>query len=260
MGALISYRNDGDTAGEVSGPELENFPVSNLLTRQLSATWRTNRELKGGTPEIFVDLGEVKPVRVVALLATNRERPNSYGDDLVIFMSEDNVDWMPLAIGTAANDAAVPGLPRNIVALTLGTDDAAWPMRYLRIIPQWETVNSEPYFEAGRLWIGDGLYLPEGVDGEWELGVHDRGRVQESAGLQVYVERRKQQRVLSLPISNLDTTQAFGFADADPAAANVPSMQDMFAHVGATGEIIAIPRAESPLWIRRTGVYGRLTD
>lgn len=261
MSALLSYRNLADAAPSVTGSAVANFPLSNLLTRQLSSTWRADTSVN---PEILVDLGaDAGAARVIALLGTNRAGPDTGGADMYVFGSADGASWSPLAMPSGPDDTGVPDLPRNVITIVEDAFMAGFP-RYLRIIPRWIPVDGASYFEAGRLWIGDALVLPDECDGNWELSVVDSGRADESASKQVYINRGKRQRVLRMAVTLMPTEVAFGFSEGATSATGVPSMQDLMHHVGATGEVLALIRnganaANAAIWARRAGIYGRLS-
>lgn len=264
MSALLVYRNLADTAAEVSGPENLNFPISFLLKRQLAETWRA---AVADSPEIFVDLGEIKALRIIALLATNATISAGYHEDLIAFGSSNGDGWFPLLIGTAANDLGVPSLPNNIIHVLDDTWSEIPQVRYLRILPQWTPRDGAPYYEAGRLWIADALVLPDEVDGNWEFSVRTRGSTADSFGGQTYADKRKMQRVLQLSATNVSTEIAYGFADDALSAADVPSLQDMMLHAGngSGSEVMVLIRnygapASASIWMRRLGIYGHLTD
>lgn len=265
MSVLISYRNLADTAPVISGPDLPNFPLSNLRVRQLSATWRA--EIYGSEPpEIFVDRGVgAGPIRVIALLATNRYRPDTEGKDVEILYSHNNALWSLIPNIVGAPDIGCPGLPNNVIGL-VGDELLEMPPRYLRIVPKWQPSGDSEYYEAGRLWIGDAIVLPKGCDSGWGFGVRDRGRDDETDGLQVYADPRKKQRWLRLPLSGVPTATAYGYADSAIRALDVPSLQDMMLHAGKIEPVLAFHRyddasaANTAIWARRTGVYGRLTE
>lgn len=263
MSALIFYRNTADTAREVSAPALANFPASNLLTRQLSATWRADL---AGTPEIFMDRGadDTRPVRVVALLATNRAAAAATGEDIYVFGSDDNAAWYPISVTLGATDAGVPSLPGNAVTLVGESFVDTFP-RYVRIRPRWIPKDGASFVEAGRLLLGDALVFPDECDGNWEFSVRDRGRIDEAAGLQVYPAVSKRQRVLRMAVTSVPTETAYGFSDDATEASAVPSLQDLMLHAGSTGEVLVLIRgsiddAKTALWARRLGIYGHLTD
>jgi hypothetical protein len=257
MSALIAYRNLSDGV-PLSGAELPKFPLSNLQQRELSSTWRAEVT---SAPVILLDLGAVQVIRCVALIGANQEMRS--GDSTMVETSIDGVNWSANWIQAPVDDAA-RNLQKIVVALQ-PQDGSHSPARYLRITPGWTPANEATYYEAARLWISDAIVFPDEVDGNWELGVRDRGRIDESGGLQVRADVRKKQRTLRMAITAVPTEVAFGFADDAIDAEDIPSLQDMMLHAGSTGEVLALIRnygspENAALWMRRLGIYGHLTD
>lgn len=253
MSALIAYRNLADAA-TLTASAVAGFPVTNLQTRQLSTRWRL------ATPDssvhtVAVDLGSIKTVRVVALLSQI-----NFGDAgaTALRLSEDGVTWTETSL-MAEPDLGVPGLAPNLIRVI----EAGVSARYIEIKLKRE--NASPaYIEAGRLWIGDALIIPYGADSDWSISTRERGTVDESAGLEVYPSAKRKGRELRMSFSVLDVAYAYGTpAGADGGTwvipSDVPSFQDLHTHVGAIGEVIALPRT-SYIWPRRVGIYGRLSE
>jgi len=257
MSALIAYRNLVDLPGVTLSPYgtttvATGYPLDNLQTRQLARTTRLSSF--GGDPVIEIDLGASYLVDVVALLGINATAAGA--NDLTIEWSANGSTWNSATAPTPA-DAGAPDLPRNVIVRTRATGGLTKiTTRYLRITLRWTTAG--PYCEIGRLYIADAIDFPMGCDSEWVLGCRDYGELDRSAGLQYYADRRARGRVLSLGFTGIPTKTAYGFADDASSASNVPSIDDFINFAGTTGDIIVAPRADSPLWMRRVGIYGHL--
>lgn len=255
MSALIAYRNLADSAvlSTTGGAPLAGFPLTNLQTRQLA---RVCRLPYSGAAKLVVDLGAATRIDIVALLGINTV---ARGDNaLTVEYSANGTVWSA-ATAAIAGDQGAPDLPRGVIVrvrqpgvLTKLTT------RWLRITPAWG-VSGGGYYEIGRLWASDSLDIPEGCDAGWSLANHDYGALDRSAGLQVYADRRTRGRVLSMPMTGIDTAIAYGFAETATTGPDNPSLDDLINYAGSTGEVIVAPRADSPLWLRRTGLYGHLT-
>jgi len=249
MSAIISYRNLADAAA-LTGSATINFPLANLQTRQLAKVWRQNA---GFPHSITADLGTAQQVALVALLNINCAT-RAVGD-CVIEASNDSITWVPASF-TLPADAGAPDLPRALFAYIPGFHVAA---RYIRLTPAWARIGGAAYYEAGRLWIGNTIDIPSGCDAGWALGGQDFGSLDRSAGLQFYADRLPRGRILRMPCTGLATTIAYGFADKATVGTNVPSFDDFINYAGSTGEVIAAHRADSPLWVRRSAIYGHLS-
>lgn len=255
MAALIAYRNLADQAS-LSGAALPGFPPTNLQTRQLDTVWRAHT---AGATQITVDLGSAQTVSMVALLAINSGARSA--SDLTVEYSSNGSTWST-AVASVPSDAGAPDLPRGLIARVRAQGSnplSKLTTRYLRITASWATIGNANYREAGRLWVGNSIDVPEGCDAGWSLSNHDYGTLDRSAGQQVYADRRTRVRVLNVSMTGIDTSIAYGFAESATVAANVPSLDDLINYAGSTGEVIVAPRADAPLWLRRTGIYGHLT-
>lgn len=249
------YRNFVDGAA-LTGPVLAGYPLSNLQTRELS---RVCRMPLAPNQSIVVDLGAVMRVDGVAALATNHAQDSRASSDLIVETGAAiGGPWVPSSIGLP-NDTGLPDLPRHVIGRIRTSGGAAISTRYLRVTPNWTVQPGDAYRELGRLMLSRTLDLSNGPSQGWGFGVIDRGSLDESDGGQAYEDRRDRGRSLTVTCANLSVMEAYGFTTAAVAAGNVPSIQDMLMAVGATGELIAIHRADSPLWIRRTSIYGHLT-
>jgi hypothetical protein len=153
-----------------------------------------------------------------------------------------------LILGRDATDLTQPGQHKEI----------GFKARCVRVAPGWISTDADGWRSIGRLWIGDALILPNGVDARWQQGVLEFGQLDTSAGRQAYENPAARSRTLMCPLSKLDTMQAFGFDEGDTSAADVPCIQSLQLDVGATGEVIVLPRTSSSIWMRRLGIYGHL--
>ena len=201
----------------------------------------------------MLDLGVKRPIHCVAALGVNRGPSSRASADLVVATGSSlGGPWTPTVLSLPA-DAGVPALPRHII----GT--VAVSTQYMRITPGWAVPPGVTYRELGRLFLGPLLALSKGPSEGWGFTVLDDGEVDVSDGRQAYEDARDHGRSLSIACANLSVQEAYGFSSTDSSGGDVPSIQDMLMTVGATGEVIAIHRMDSPLWIARTAIYGRLT-
>lgn len=257
MSSLICYRNLVDLPACVlslsTGAPLAGYPLDNLKQRQLA---RSTRIATSGVPKIVVDLGSQQRLDIVALIGINATVRTS--GDITVEWSNNGSSW---ATATAAcpTDAGSPDLPRSVLVRVRQAGVATkLTTRYLRITPAWGTADS--YREIGRLYVADSIVIPKACDAGWTMGCRDRGVLDESSGGQYYADRKARSRVLMMPMSGLETDIAYGFADGATAGPAAPSLDDLLNYAGKTGDVIVAPRAESPLWLRRTGIYGHVTE
>lgn len=251
MSALISYVNLVD-ASTLSTPAtvISGFPLANVQTRQLSATTRLSAA--GEPPNIVVDFGATRTFRLISIMGYSA---NLARDNLVVSCrSGTSGAWSTVtpALTIAVLDRTAPVLhclmPGQISArqvnLQFGALDSGYPTSVT----------------IGRLWLGDAIVLPNGVDGGWSIGFNDSGKLDVSAGLQAYESRRPRPRTLRMSITGMDCATAFGFTEETGVATNAPYMQDMQMAIGTTGELIVIPRMGIGPWVARLGIYGHLAQ
>lgn len=258
-GAYLSYKNVIDTSALSlnAGTAVAGYPLANCQVRQLSTVTRLN---VSGTPVIQIDMGAVTPVDVIAILAANFVPNADQRNYSTMTWSANGSSWNTGSL-SFANDLGNGNLPNTIIGKILTqVGGRLTTARYIRIVPGWPRIGSATYYEFGRLWIAPAIEIPDGCDQGWNLSYADPGSIEVSAGGQVYSDPRLKGRVLSMPCGRLLTDVAYGFADDASVALNVPSLDDMFATVGTTGEVLVCHKNDSPIWMRRTGIYGHLTE
>jgi|GEM_PF-2942934 len=264
MAAVIAYRDYVDDA-TLSGAAtiVSGFPVSNVQSRQLSSTTRISTS---GTPEIIVDLGATRVVRLVSMLGINA-RFSAANNTTIEYRATPSAPWQPVAVTWPTDGGAASRLelarevaPALHCVIEDGPADGGINARQIRIVCGWGPATGETYYEIGRLWVSDALVLPAGVDGTWSMGFREPGKLDVSAGLQAYESPRARPRVLRCSLSKVSTLDAYGFVDGDTVAFERPSLQGLQMYAGTTGEVIVLPRTSSPLWTRRIGVYGHVAQ
>lgn len=260
MGAIIAYRNfvDSATLSIGLGSAVAGFPVSNLKVRQLSTVGKI-------TPAPFArldcDLGAVKDrIQLIAFVGANSDpygTPGPYPRDFRLTHSTDNATWSSGILSTTRMglDLARMGLS-PLSALVLQTPISA---RYLRLDLSWWMSSSS--YSAGRLWVSDAVYLPEGTSDNWTVGAIDRGALDLSAGGQAVASVATKLRKLSVSLTKLNADLAFGYPlDGGGAAGDTASIQGMQMVAGNTGEVIVIPRTSDSVFVQRLGIYGHVLN
>jgi hypothetical protein len=255
MTALVGYRNLIDGAAlSVAAGTVAGYPVSNLQVRQLSETWRG---IVLNSPIIVIDFGAAKAITLVGILGINASGATR-SDDAVIKYSNDGVNWTSELNVLLPVDAGSLDLPRHLIMRIPTVFGSKRSTRYLSIQPKWG-VSLSSFYEIGRLFVSDAIEFPDGPDSTWTLLGDDTGNLDESRGHQAYEDKGERGRVMRARFGAMKTEQAYGFAETATSAAGAPSVDDLFMAAGRTGEILYVPRADNPLWIRRTAIYGHLT-
>lgn len=259
MSAVIAYNNLVDDA-TLSGAAtiVTGFPLANVQTRQLSTTARI---ATSGTPEIIVDFGAQKAIKLISLLGCNVNFGTA-NTTTVQYRPGTSGAWTTVAV-TWPTDPVVSraGLSKDAApALHCVIESGIPNARQVRIQCGWGRLDGAAYYEIGRLWAGDALVLPAGVDGGWASGFDDPGKLDISAGLQAYESQRARPRTMRLSLSGLAALDAFGFSETANTAVERASLQGLQMYAGCTGEIIVLPRTSTSLWMRRIGIYGHLAQ
>jgi hypothetical protein len=272
-GAVIAYKNlvDDLVVGSTftaDGGTFPDFPISNLQLRTLSKVCRLST---AGPPvaRLNLDLGKVRDVRIVALLAIGLGARALGGSDVLLSYSRDNSTWYS-AVFSIANDTGVPELPSGAVFVpTRPPTDVTPPggpagtpgivARYLRIQPNWSS-GAASYREFGRLWVGDALVIPEGVEASWQEGAIDPGAVDVADGGQAYENPKTRLRTLQCSLPKMTSVEAYGFDESASSATDAPCIQGLQMRCGSSGEVLVLPRSSNPLWIRRLGIHGRCAE
>ncbi len=258
MSGLVAYRNLFDELTLEVGPsslhnmgieEVPGFAISNLKTRQLSsvARYRSNDADPGNWCALHFEVPSAKKANMVAIMG--RDAPayiTATGT-----LDSGSVPGSPVYI--AGQQPALPQLAIYAIPPSFG-DLTMVVLEHLANVP------APDYLELSRIYVANAIVLPTGVEAQWSLGVDDPGTLDLSAGRQWYESTLPRTRRLSVLITGIDSTIAFGIADdatSEPVSP-VASFQDMQMAAGATGEVIVVPHTRSQVWVKRLGIYGHL--
>lgn len=263
-GALISYRNfaDGAGIGLNAGALVGGYPLANLQDRRLSKQARVaNVSLQTMQLDLKLDLGAswvaTAPTRpgLCALLGMNVNASPPFVASMTVSTSTTsggvytNIGTMPIG-----NDVGIPSLPQSFACEITGAIQ-----RFVRVFASWPVAAGVTFGTVGRLWLGDAIKLPNGVDGDLVLDYTDPGRLDESAGFEAYEEKRVKRRMLVFNSTLVPALLAYGINEASPISADdVPSFQGLQLECGLTGELVAVARTSSMPWIRRTLIRGHV--
>lgn len=271
MPALISFRNEIDenrpNAFQIWNAQPVSGQLSNLYARQLelgvvmpaaSGLYATIK----GLPQSLAG------VRVIGLLGLDlgiyrlSPRGGAYLDIYGVAPNGAQTLVAQLNPYRHPNNDPRHGLINRIAALPSAGEDG---LAYNRYLFRW---NLQAPLHIGRVWIGNAVQIPRGVDADWAWSVQDPGQVYVSRGGQAYAAPAPRLRALRATISGpgLDARLAFGHGVPDPLDPEAPErrstdwLSDCALHAGATGNIIVVPRASSADWVNSTAIYGRLQE
>jgi len=251
--AVISYVNYADQAGLFidDGPTEPGYPVSHLKLRQLSSTCRFGDTLNPAN--IRIDFGVTRAPRLIGLLNCNWRVSDGSGPKMRIDYWN-GFTFVAAATLSLTDPVGFRHQRHALIVLPSPISAQIW-----RIQPLWTLGGThDPFFEAGRVWAGNALILPKSIQAKWTSDIDDSGVLAPSADRQYWEDPGVRARVLRCT-ARLSTMEAYGFNEDDSTAADVPSIDDLRYTVGRTGEVIVIPRAQSPLWINRTAIYGHFS-
>lgn len=266
MAAVIAYDNLADVS-TLSSPStiVSGFPLSELQTRQLSSTCRSTTDSGGfRTLSVVVTrVGGFDPTKnyLVGFLGTG---PGVSYISEIAYSNDGGSTWNAIPYQLSgymfgANRALAiinPVVPPpvgswNQVRVTLKANNAA-----------------DAYISAGRFWFGGFLNVPNGCDAGWQLEFIDPGKLEFSAGLQAYESPRTRIRQLQMRFTGLPTSLALactddgssGLVDSTTFSGLGRSFYDLIESVGATGELIAMPRQAGAAFVDRACIYGHLAQ
>lgn len=288
MSALISFRDEVglfaatyplNHAITVTGGAVVAGDLKNLYTRQLEngAVIKPNTasntaprfELSVNVPGSMVDPVSLAGVRMIAVLGIvpfefNRHAPAN--PRFVIYGMPGRHKLGELSLQRAHGIDPEIGPVNRILPLPASTPNpgSAGMTHTSYLIEFRDNSASRREVKIGRIWIGNAVELPDGVDADWSFGVAEAGSVAVSRGGQAYASRGQALKTLRAAISGpaLDERLAFGIGVATtPEGVRHESdcLSDCALHTGATGNIIIVPRTDDD-WVQRIGIYGRLTS
>lgn len=116
------------------------------------------------------------------------------------------------------------------------------------------------YFGFARLWVGSAILLDQGVDAQWRAGFTDTGTLDATDGGQQVPAYGVVTRTLGVSLSANSTELAWGFADAGTDISQPDNLHALQIEAGTIGEVLAIPRASTPLWTRTSAIYGHIAQ
>lgn len=199
--AAISGENYAD-AGTVSGRQVDDMPVSNLLDPHVENRWRapSNNE-----PAVF-DLGSAKSIDIIML------RGLTAGENLVARIRVSSADSSGLAgdvldTGDIENGDPYLDVEYGNLCYVLSSPLTG---RYVRIDLNDPDAD---YVEAGRAHIGPLTSFTYNMSYGWQFGHVDRSTVQKSRGGQSLIWRDNCYRVLDFSLRFVTTTQRYGIVE-----------------------------------------------
>lgn len=263
-GALFSFDNYADSATITSTSSIEPaLPLLNLKDRRIALKCRTVNKLTAFN--IRVDFGAFKQIKLISLLGFNMTSTGFFLSSFSCSITASSTGFgvAPFSYNQPSVgiiDRPPIGMPVNFFHAVNGGAGATG--RYWEL--NFTFGNFDSYYQAGRLWMGDGILIPEGVDNEWAQTIRDPSEITRSRGQQVYANGKAKYRQTSVRLSPVTRDVMFG--EVPPLAISMErNIQEMLFIAGRTGEVIVIPRIGDGSnvenqFVNRTGMYGVFSD
>lgn len=121
----------------------------------------------------------------------------------------------------------------------------------------WSSLDSQP-FGLARLWLGEAIDLPDGVDAQWRMGFRDSGTLDQTDGQQVVPTAGIITSTVQVTLGAVDTETAWGFQDNGTTVTKADNLRAMQLEAGTTGEVIVVPRTGTALWAQASTIYGHI--
>ena len=264
MAAHIAYRDLIGAAGlSVISPSVvePGYPLDMMRARPLSEFARISGSSDGTIADatILVDLGAgyagLPVPTIFGVLGTNGVvSPGLMTVTMTVSRSNSPSGPWTVVTSPAVNDFARLPVAAGVVAAAIAPASA----RYYKFVVI--VCTAAPYVDIGRLWMGDAITLPLGVDGSWSTGFIDSGTLDISKGRQARESPGVRLRTLHVSMMGVETDKAFGFVENAASADDVPSLQGLQLTAGCTGEVIILPRELPRIWTSRLGLYGHIAQ
>lgn len=253
MAALIAYRNLIDRATLTDGGYGidPNHPIENLQQRGLAQYCAAS---SGSTLVIDAAFDDYRTIHLVGILGVSGHINGGIAGIFRVYTSNDGLAWTQQAELTFVEvDPVIDSIPRNVfIAFPAGVSAL-----HLRVEAGFSGIDGAA--QIARLWVGPALALPDGIDAGWQMAFRDTGTLDATAGGQWVESPGTRTRVLHVPLEGArDTSVAWGFQDGDSVASGAESLFGLQMTAGLTGEVIALPRTSSTIWMRYAGVYGHV--
>jgi hypothetical protein len=115
-------------------------------------------------------------------------------------------------------------------------------------------INVSGYVEIGHMWGSQGLILPNGIDGNWQLGHVDHGEAVIGPGGAMTAAVRPRTRRIVAPITGRNYATAMG----TPGAFKVDNLDAILQAAGTTSPFLFIGRDDDLHSLQKLSAYCRL--
>lgn len=259
MAGLISYRNLIDNATLTNslgfGDPDPAHPLDNLKLRGLAEYFAMDI---GASFSVDAGLGIDGLVHLVALLDLSATGSAGWlSGSFTVWSRYFGGAWVEQASIVASDTTPLASIMSRNVFFAFPEGFAATEVR---VTANFAGLDEQP--RCGRLWAGPAILLPDGIDAGWSMSFRDTGQLDETSGGQWIESAGARTRVLTIPLEGARATKLmWGFDDDQTIITESDYVESLFGlqmTAGTTGEVIALPRTSTPLWMRNAGVYGHI--
>lgn len=256
MGAIISHLNLADSATITNHTGTVIRALSQMQTPFLRGLYRSTGAGSGpglSTVVFDVDLGSVKSIKTIGAIGLNADEDSGGDAQMLVSLSAVSSGGDEVLSGGEGNWDSEWGVPFG-QACWLHADAEPWSARYVRISLAVSRPASEFYVDCRRLWIGDGLFVSEGLDNEWTLEVLDASEVSITQRGGFFAREFERRRRLAGGLSARAVGDILGTSSASIG------MLNSLAYAGKSREVVVTPRSNADTGEKRARylqtVYG----
>lgn len=260
MGAIISHINLADSATITNQTGTIIRALSQMQTPFLRGLYRSTGSGSGpglSTVIFDVDLGAAKSISTIGAIGLNADTASGGIAQMTVNMSTVS------ASGTDALNGG-EGIWRDEWGVPFGQScwlhaaTTPYAARYIRIRLDVSRPSGQFYVDCRRLWIGDGLFISEGLDSKWSLSVIDGSPATFTPRGGFFSNHLERRRRLRGALTVREISEILGSSDA------VLGMINTLAYAGKSKEVVVTPRSNSDgseMRLRHMQtVYGAFTD
>lgn len=261
MGAIISHINLADSATFTNSIGTVLRSLDGMKTPFLRGLYRSTGSGSGpglSTVQFDVDLGEPKSISTIGAIGLNAsDEVTGYEAQMLVSLSLTGAGNNEVLNGAEGNWRSEWGLPWG-QACWLHAEDAPWSARYVRIRLDVDRPAGTFYVDCRRLWIGDGIFLSEGIDSEWQMAILDNSETNTTKRGGFFAAEYDRRRRLSGAITGRTIAEIMGTSDAAIGAFHA------LAAAGRSREVVVTPRSNADVADKRARhaqtVYGTFSE
>jgi hypothetical protein len=261
VGAIISHINHADTATITNSIGTVIRSLDGMKTPFLRGLARSTGSGTGPGLSLIqfdIDLGEPKSISTIGAIGLNAsEDVAGYEAQMLVSLSLTGAGNDEVLSGGEGNWRSEWGLPWG-QACWLHADAAPWSARYVRIRLDVDRPAGTFYVDVRRLWIGGGIFIDEGIDNQWSMGIIDASETTTTPRGGFFASEYARRRRLSGALTARAAGDIMGTSDAAIGAFHA------LAAAGRSREVVVTPRSNADSADKRARhaqtVYGTFSE